>query len=156
MPKAFLDDMDTEVMQFGGADNAAVMSDVAAKVQHAVATDRLRVALDYVDSLRALKENWDGYGAAAPDPEILMSAASMLTSYAYEGGVPIPNISPTRTGGILLDWAADAHELEVELVTKAAASYVYLNTQTGVAQEGALFPDSPDDRFFEIIRNYFA
>jgi hypothetical protein len=112
--------------------------------------------VDYLDSLRSLKENWDGYGAAAPDPEILMSAASMLTSYACEGGIPVPSLSPTRTGGILFDWVASVHELEVELVTKTAASYVYFNTQTGVTQEGALFPDDPDHRFFEIIRRYFV
>lgn len=110
----------------------------------------------HLGSLAQLQEDWDGYGAAAPDPDILDSAASLLTSYATRAALPPPSISPTRTGGVLFEWENGPHEIEVQVVSRSAASYVYLNTETDADCSGALFPDSPDTHFFDLMREHFV
>jgi hypothetical protein len=113
-------------------------------------------AMNYLDSLASMRENWDGYNAAAPDRAILASAASFLRSYVRGFRPPAPSISPTRAGGVLFEWENGPHEIEVQLVSQTAASWVYLNTETGEERSGALFTDSTDPKFVTLMQQHFG
>jgi hypothetical protein len=114
-------------------------------------------AMQQLQAIRSVGENWDGYGAAAPRPEIIRSAEGFLHFLAKDVSVPAPYISPTRTGGVLFEWAHGPHQLEVDVYTRDDASYVYLNGETDGAVSGWLFRDNADDgRFLEIVRSFFG
>jgi hypothetical protein len=58
---------------------------------------------------------------------------------------------------VLFEWEQGPHQLEVDICTRDAASYVYLNRQTDLPISGSLFRDSADDgRFLEIVRSHFT
>ena len=108
-------------------------------------------------AIQSLPENWDSYGAAAPDREIVGSAYGFLEFVAENVEIQAPQVTPTPSGGVLLDWHVDDHEIEVELVSAHAASYVYENMKTGEMTPGSLFNDCADDgRFLQILREHFA
>ena len=114
-------------------------------------------ATEQLRAMRSLGENWDGYGAAAPRAEILHSAIGFLRFLSRYVSVPLPYMSPTRNGGVLFEWERGPHQLEVDICTRDAASYVYLNRQTDLSISGYLFKDSADDGcFLEVVRTYFA
>jgi hypothetical protein len=65
--------------------------------------------IEQLEAMRHLGENWDGYGAAAPQANLIDLAReftglieAMLKKSAAEPGAL--HVSPTRVGGILIDW----------------------------------------------------
>jgi hypothetical protein len=142
--------------------SAGVLPDSASSEQRQAqrrtieAPDWLESANKFLAGLAKLEENWDGYGAAAPDPLILRSAASLLRSLAIELGVVAPDISPTRTAGVLFEWDVGTHHLEIQVVSSTAASYVYEDEARNFVRSGALFNDDPDPRCIEWLQNHFT
>ena len=109
-----------------------------------------------LSSLMRLGPDWDSYGAAAISHEIVRSAYGFILFLAAESRIPEPEISPTRNGGVLLEWHNGDHELEVQLVSKQAASYVYENANTNTTVTGYLFCDDANDGcFLKIVHDYF-
>jgi len=96
----------------------------------------MSTAIEQLEAMRHLQENWDGYGAAVPRSNLLELAkefaglieAVMKTSRAAPC---LLHVSPTRSGGVLIEWEADDVEHEVELVPDGSISFLHLNKQTG-------------------------
>jgi hypothetical protein len=87
--------------------------------------------LEQLEAMRKMPENWDGYGGAAPREDVIDAAIRFLSQILGTGGVPEPFVSPTRIGGVLIEWELGAHELEVEFSSLDRASFLYMNTETG-------------------------
>ena len=51
-----------------------------------------------------LKEDWDGYGSAAPTPVLVSTATEFLSRLQKSGEPPPVRILPTQTGGFLIEW----------------------------------------------------
>src|SRR5437588_8785657 len=73
-----------------------------------------------LQAMRHLGENWDGYGAAAPGEHIIDLASGFvnLVEAVLRQRLAMPgvvHVSPTRTGGILVEWedATMQHEVEI-------------------------------------------
>ena len=120
------------------------------------APEWLSPAKTFLEGLIAIEKNWDGYGAASTQPDILCSAIDLLGVLASKLGVKAPEISPTRTGGVIFEWESDGHELEIQLVSSDAASYVYSNMSEGSMCSGALFTDDFDPKCAELLNKYFT
>lgn len=116
----------------------------------------LASAKENLMAISRLQENWDGYGAAAPKVDIISAARRFISLLATRCLVASPVISPTRSGGVLFTWKNDIHRLEVQFISRDAASFAYLNTGTGKSERGALFTDSQDVRFGKILSRYFT
>ena len=70
--------------------------------------------------MRGLPENWDGYGAAAPEPQVIDLATEFVGMLeAVFNGRALPpdaiHVSPTRVGGVLIEWedAKTQHEVDI-------------------------------------------
>ena len=74
----------------------------------------LFIVLGRLQHLIALRPNWDSYGARPIDPNAVVFALEFLrTSLPHDGKAP--QIVPTSTGGLQLEWHANGVDLEVEV-----------------------------------------
>ena len=92
--------------------------------------------VEQLEAMRCLNENWDGYGAAVPQAKIIDLAQEFIdllpAMLARSPAAPAEfNVSPTRIGGILIDWEDDAIEHEVELNPDGSIAFLHHNKGTG-------------------------
>lgn len=126
---------------------ASILPFLQAQPSHWYPTISLRL-----EDLLELPPNWDSYGADPCSPEIVASARGLLLSLGRIFDLPAPVISPTRTGGILLEWSSGSLELEIQLVSRDAASFVCSDVATGRDIEGCIFTDSLyDEHLFDSL-----
>ena len=95
--------------------------------------------IEQLEAMRRLGENWDGYGAAAPQAKIIdlaqdSSACSMPCSRRSSAAPAEFHVSPTRVGGILIDWEDDAFEHEMELNPDGSIGFLHHNKATGTIE----------------------
>jgi hypothetical protein len=69
--------------------------------------------VERIEAMRALKPNWDSYGADAPDSRTLAIAQEFFTRLVAAIGLNEPQVVPSRTGGVCALWAMNGCELEV-------------------------------------------
>jgi len=91
----------------------------------------------FADLLK-LPANWDSYGAERVDPRIAESALDFLESLANHLPLRRPELHPTRSGGVLITWRAGSAELEVELLSPDAGSFVFEDSSSGEEAEDQL------------------
>src|SRR5207245_1860944 len=101
--------------------------------------------IEQVEAMRRLGENWDGYGAAAPQANVIDLAQeftglieAVLRNSAADPGVL--HVSPTRVGGILIDWEDRSMQHEVELNPDSSIGFLHLNKTTGHIQTRKFSP----------------
>jgi hypothetical protein len=101
--------------------------------------------IDQLAAMRNLRENWDGYGAAVPQrnlidlaQEFISLIEAMLRKSTAEPG--LLHVSPTRIGGILIDWEDRSMQHEVELNPDASIGFLHLNKTTGSIQTRKVAP----------------
>jgi hypothetical protein len=101
--------------------------------------------IEQLEAMRRLGENWDGYGAAAPQANVIDLAQeftglidAMLRRSAADPGVL--HVNPTRVGGILIDWEDRSMQHEVELNPDCSIGFLHLNKATGDIQTRKFCP----------------
>lgn len=97
-------------------------------------------SLAQLDALRSLPENWDGYHGAAPRVELIDRVTRFLEFWNDYLPLPAPHISPTRTGGVLVEWERGPHQLEVEFDPPADVTFAYLRAGSDESASGSLTP----------------
>jgi hypothetical protein len=92
--------------------------------------------IEQLQAMRSLAENWDGYGAASPAAtaidlaqEFVGLIEAMLKKNTSSIGVL--HVSPTRTGGILIEWEDRAMQHEVEINPDRSIGFLHLDKVTG-------------------------
>jgi hypothetical protein len=98
-----------------------------------------------LQAMRLLGENWDGYGAAAPQTHIIDLArefAALIEALLRKRAVApcALYVSPTRTGGVLIEWEDDAVQHEVEIHPDQSFAFLHLNKATGHIETRKLSP----------------
>ncbi len=71
--------------------------------------------IDSLNSILALEENWDSYGACSVSIETALATITLLCSVMGEK-TPLPSIVPTPSGNIQLEWHEFGIDLEVEII----------------------------------------
>ena len=101
--------------------------------------------IEQLEAMRRLGENWDGYGAAAPQANLIELAQefaglieAMLSKSAADPGML--HVSPTRVGGVLIDWEDRSMQHEVELNPDYSVGFLHLNKATGHIQTRKVSP----------------
>lgn len=84
--------------------------------------------------LRAFQANWEGYGAAPPDPRILDAIARALESVASDSA-PTPQVVPMTRGRVQLEWHRGARSLELEFETAETIHYLKSDSDRGIEDE---------------------
>jgi hypothetical protein len=105
----------------------------------------MSMPITQLESMRSLAENWDGYGAAAPQEHLIDLAGALvnLLEGVLKNRLATPDdlhVNPTRTGGILIEWEDAAMQHEVELSPDQSFSFLHLNKATGNIETRKLSP----------------
>lgn len=90
---------------------------------------------DQLQAMRSLQENWDGYGGAVPHASVLDFAQSFVAFLEAilaraNSGSPVLHVTPTRVGGVLIEWEDNAREHEVEINPDHSLSFLHLDKAT--------------------------
>ena len=85
--------------------------------QHWVAAKKARVLLQVESRLRQYHDNWDGHYAKAPAETAIQYATTLLDAVLPH--LPMPEVSPSTDGGVILEW--DAHETEVLFIIEPSS-----------------------------------
>src|SRR5438876_10056306 len=91
---------------------------------------------EQLQAMRQLGENWDGYGAAAPQPSVI-DLAQELAALLQEllnrssAGSAVLHVSPTCVGGVLIDWEDQSMQHEIELNPDRSLSFLHADKSTG-------------------------
>jgi hypothetical protein len=98
-----------------------------------------------LQAMRLLEENWDGYGAAAPQAHVVELAREfvglMEALLRKRAAAPcLLHVNPTRTGGILIEWEDEAMQHEVEINPDQSFAFLHLNKATGHIETRKLSP----------------
>jgi hypothetical protein len=101
--------------------------------------------IEQLHAMRLMGENWDGYGAAAPQAGVIELAeefVSLLNALLQNRS---PNqiavhVSPTRVGGVLIEWEDAAMQHEVEIDPDGAFGFLHLDKITGQIETRKLAP----------------
>ena len=103
---------------------------------------------EQLESMRNLRENWDGYGAAAPSDAVL-DFAQVFVGFLEAAinksslGARTLHVSPTRVGGVLVEWDDTAMEHEVEIDPDLCLSFLHLQKATGQITTRSFSPGAP-------------
>ncbi len=91
--------------------------------------------------LVVLDVNWDSYGALPPSREALEHAWRM-TNVLVEHGVPVPQVFPTRRGGIQLEWHLSHATLEWEIDPEPRSGvFIFDDHESGERIDGEMPAD---------------
>ena len=92
--------------------------------------------IEQLEAMRNLAENWDGYGAAVPSATALELAQAFvgLVETLLKKSTSNPcrlHVSPTRNGGILVEWEDRFMQHEVEISPDRSIGFLHLDKTTG-------------------------
>jgi hypothetical protein len=96
----------------------------------------MAVLMEQLQAMRGLAENWDGYGAAAPQPDAIDLAqelVGLVEDWLHKSMAdpPVLHVSPTRIGGVLIEWEDRSIVHEVEINPDRSIGFLHLNRSTG-------------------------
>jgi hypothetical protein len=92
--------------------------------------------IEQLQAMRNLEENWDGYGAAAPAAPAIDLAQEFVGLIETMWKKATSSwcalyVSPTRIGGVLLEWEDRAMQHEVEISPDRSIGFLHLDKTTG-------------------------
>ena len=96
----------------------------------------MATVFEQLQAIRSLPENWDGYGAASPQAPVVDVAAAFagFLSAALDRSKTAPaelHVSPTRVGGVLIEWEDPTSQHEVEFNPDHCISFLHRHKATG-------------------------
>lgn len=109
-----------------------------------------------ISPLLELSENWDGYGASAPNQIAIALASGILAALGQLGYMQQPYVTATRTGGVALLWERDGEELEICCQAPGRLESLYRNNSNNQSSKGTsanLDRNAPE--FFTPLRLFF-
>lgn len=99
-------------------------------------THSMATPIEQLQAMRSLEENWDGYGAAAPSAtaldlaQELVSLVEMMLKKSTSSSCVL-QVSPTRNGGVLIEWEDRAKQHEVEITLDRSIGFLHHDKITG-------------------------
>jgi hypothetical protein len=105
--------------------------------------------VDRLDHLLALPDNWDGEGGLPLDFETAMAMLAFLLATAFHE-TPAPQLVPSGTGGIQIEWHMAGSDLEISFEPGQPATFFYI-APDGKEKEGEVI--SEEGLVGELIRN---
>ena len=89
-----------------------------------------------LNSLLALADNWDSYGACRISHETTLATIQVLC-FVMEEQTPLPSIVPTPSGNIQLEWHRFGIDLEVEITSSKSYSISFEDERQEIAPHEA-------------------
>jgi hypothetical protein len=88
----------------------------------------LKNTVDRLSTLSQLRNNWDSYGALPIGLTAHLSAAQLL-GLVMSDDIPQPDIVPTTSGGIQIEWHTANIDLELEIAANGHLSVFFEDAQ---------------------------
>lgn len=100
---------------------------------------------EQLEAMRNLGENWDGYHAAAPEPNVIDLAQEFVGLIEFilrqrPAGSNL-HVSPTRAGGVLLEWLNGLREHEVEISPDGSIGFLHRHCVSGQIESRRFAPE---------------
>jgi hypothetical protein len=88
---------------------------------------------EQLEAMRSLRENWDGYDAAAPKLDAIDLAKEFvaLIQQLQRHSPAGLHVSPTRVGGVLIDWENAQFEHEIDIGPDGSIGFLHRQSATG-------------------------
>jgi hypothetical protein len=101
---------------------------------------------EQLQAMRRLEENWDGYFAAAPQAsaiDLAQEFASLIEAMLSKSaaGPSVLHVSPTRIGGVLIEWEGPSMQHELEINPDHSIGFLHLDKATGQIETRRFSPD---------------
>jgi hypothetical protein len=106
----------------------------------------MATTFDQLQAMLGLKENWDGYGAAAPNAaavELARGFVGLLEQQVKKSANAALHLSPTRIGGVLIEWEDNANEHELEIDPYGSLGFLHRDKTTGQIATRRSYPFAP-------------
>ena len=87
-----------------------------------------------LDRLRRLEPNWDMEGAPAIDPAIIDAARRLIWKLPSDVS-SIPQVVPSSTGNLQLDWNEGPRSLELEIEDPQTIHYLKWDSEEDIEEE---------------------
>lgn len=130
-------------------DRSSALSPASGVAHSSDGDPRLRAFLDRLRHLDGLPGDWNP-GAPPPSGDALAFASDIVQGLRRLGARSIPDVSPTNSGGVLLEWrSAPSFRAAVE-VTPSGRIVFFADDPSGIDVEGEL-PGDPAP-FVEALR----
>ncbi len=102
--------------------------------------------IEQLEAMRCLSENWDGYGGAPPRPQAIDLAQDFVRLLEVLRKASEPNaqalyVSPTRTGGVQIDWEDRFREHEIEIYPDGSIEFLHYEKTTGQIETRKFTPE---------------
>ena len=88
---------------------------------------QLREMTAKLSGFMGLPPDWDGYGAKPTSASAAIQAVSILAKLVKAGGRP-PQLVPTNTGGVQLEWHVGGKDVEIEVLSDGRVE-CYVNVE---------------------------
>jgi hypothetical protein len=117
--------------------------------------------IEQLEAMRNLVENWDGYGAAVPSATALDLAQELVRLVEImliksRSPSSILHVSPTRTGGVLIEWEDPASQHEVEIGSDRSIGFLHLDKLTGQIETRKFSPGPLHPGLLQELRHLLA
>jgi hypothetical protein len=120
-------------------------------VPEATRIEQAKSARFAIKALAELRENWDGYGAAAISEQTRDNALRFVSLIeAAPHGLPAPEISPKPNGTISFEWETPRVEAYLEIGNTRYSGFVTTDQQPPTLLEG--FADSLDQQIVAVVQ----
>jgi hypothetical protein len=92
--------------------------------------------IEQLEAMRSSAEDWDDYGAAVPSATAIELAQELvgLVQTILEkspSNACLLHVSPTRNGGVLVEWEDREKQHEVEISPDRSIGFLHLDKTTG-------------------------
>ncbi len=158
MPETF----HNKVRQYGGRSRDYVaVKGIAAydpweRLQRILSVESLEIIRNYVltvrfDELAQLEDGWyEGHGVAPKGGNFELIAKTLIDS--YPDNLPLPSITPTQSGDLLLEWnAAGDPSVDITLSTMQASFHAFGPDETDIEADFSLTDEQSYAPFFAFL-----
>lgn len=85
----------------------------------------MQALLDKIEELRALKPDWDSYGALAVNRVSLERAKAFIRAIPWDEGLPEPSPTASGVGNVCFCWAEKTFSMDLEILPDGTLDYYW-------------------------------
>ncbi len=131
-----MSDVDVVTRPVGGPYDGGWLSDKDVIPASHPPVSSVSYPMERVRMLSGLRDNWDGHFALAPREDTIRRASDLLEVLlnAMPRSMPLPYVTPSTEGGVILEWSRTGTEVMVEIGPDDVGVYVEIE---GESNEGS-------------------
>ena len=106
------------------------------------AESRWAIAIESLDRMARLEDDWDGMGSEVPAPEIVARAIELIGEIRGNGWPAPSRVTPCPAGSIILEWQTPDKYLDIDIESPGELEWMS-SVGDGQYTHGDGLPDIP-------------